>query len=517
MASFIFAFMFLGNQVNAQPCPYSSDQITLTVNNTSAYVYPFTTASGGFVSGRFQVLWREVGTPGWNNSLEVSSHFFTIQPLEECTKYEYCVRKKCGPNNWSDFTEILTFMTPCECPCDEDIVISSEADPFETAAYLYAQGYTELNHQFFYRPKNSGQQWQHTPWTFSHYDYIDDLIPCTDYEYYLVVQCPEYDCPDACEYDGETKASEIHCFKTLGCHPDTPTDTIAPVDCCDYIFLVDKSGSMSDEDIAEAECRIQRFIDQVIEACPEECGATFSITTFQGTNNQDILNDFECNPTVDLGHSGGGDNISDATNQVSDWLDDRTLDPGEDSRCLHVVIYTDALCSSYGDFGDAVDNLVHSGATSVSLVAFEDRHFVTQGCEGTQDIVEDTGGNYTEGNIGDCVEGGGIIGNSVADGRSNSNDPNDLGNVVETITPEMISVYPQPFTSLVNFDINLNTNSDIKIEVFNNVGAQVINQIDKNRAKGKNTVSIQTDLPQGTYFYKVTFENQTQTGKILKF
>jgi len=506
MLLFSIAFMFTSTDANAG-CEYDSSQLTFSENANSVYIYPF----GGF-EGEFLVQWREkdTGDP-WIVSELITSHVFTLEPLKECTKYEFCIRKKCGPAEWSDWSEIFCVMTLCDCPCDSPIEINTPADAYEFYAYLYANEYIGIPHYFEWGPV--GGPYTTTQITTEHFSTLFDLNPCTKYEYRVIVYCPEYkECPEACEIQGGTQVSPFYTFMTPGCHDD---DGIAPVECCDYIFMVDNSGSMNEDDILEAECEIQNFINTVQDACPD-CASNFAITNWaSGTSSSNILSNFDCDPTVDLGdHSGGGTNIGNAGSDVADWLDSGELN--SENKCLHVVIYTDAGCSQYNGYEHGVQDLLDAGATSVSLVAFENHD-----CEGVEETITAAGGVYTETNPGDCTEKGGIT-KPRSSKRIYKYDPNDPDKLLEVIEPgkqastEQLKVYPMPFSDVINIDVNLETESDITIEIYNTMGTVVHRQTKSNRSKGNQTISIDNTLPQGTYSYKISFDSQTFTGNLLK-
>jgi len=510
------AFLFSSADIEAQ-CVYDLDQLKFTENSTSVYIYPF-----GGSTGEFTVQWRTKGVGAWNVSGLISSHVWTMadEPLEECTKYEFCIREKCGPNDWSELSDTVCVMTLCECPCDEPIEITTEAQAFEFSAHLYAYGYEDYPHYFEYWPIDPDAPGTITPIFTGHAITVDDLEPCRKYAYRLIVYCPQYpECPDACEYTEEARWSEIDTFMTTGCKE---TDPIGPVECCDYLFVVDKSGSMSNSDLAEAECQIQNFINQVQEACPEECGATFAITTWQERDDEsEVVNNFECDPVVDLGdRTPGEDDIGNAADQIADWLGNGTIDPdldGEHKKCLHVIIYTDAGCNFYEGFNEGVDHIIEAGATSVSLVAFENH-----GCEGAEDAVQGTGGVYTESSAGDCVPNEGLQSGESSIRSTAQYDPNNANVLIEEMPKKRstvsknLTIYPMPFTDVFNIQCQLENESDIRVELYNTLGSLVYKTTSKNQSKGNHTLSIDTSLPQGTYTYKIDFDGKTFTGNIIK-
>ncbi len=510
MAIFSFAFLFTGPDLSAQ-CIYDLDQLTYTENSTSLYIYPW-----GGVSGEFLVLWREKGTgPGWNNTGLTSSHVAIISDLEECTKYEFCILEKCGPGDWSteETTEIVCVMTLCDCPCDEPITISPEAGAHTTSAWVYANGYVGIDHYFEYWAVDSPGSTMTTTIQTGHATLLEDLDPCRKYAYRLIVFCPEYEeCPDACEVQGGAEVSETHYFMTMGCHEDGGK-------CCDYLFMVDKSGSMTQEELAEIECQIEATIDSIQMECGCESG--FAVSTWQDDHeDSNVLNDFECDPTIDLGGpTGGGTDIGNATGDAADWLEDGSLNT--DNECLNVIIFTDTGCRDYDEeFTQGVQDLLDAGASSVSVVSIGNH-----GCEEVLEPIENANGTYTEIDPGDCTEG--LLGND-SETRSSSakriyifddKNPDLLLRIIEPgaqINSNTLNVYPMPFSDVINIDYNLDTQSDITIEIYNTFGTVVHKESRTNSPKGANTISIENTLPQGTYTYQINFGKQTHSGTMLK-
>jgi len=525
VALFAFAFLFISVDASSQ-CTYDASQMVITPDDTSILIEPFNGQNG-----RFRIQWKvrdqavcddhscPQGTCG--DSGFVSGSSFTITGLDECTEYAFCVSEWCGPNNWSPFVWFCTETTE-DCYCDESIVLDQAAtipSNMNTAAWLYSYPYDAINHTYGYRLKGSQDPYMFTPEDTGCCTLIDDLLPCAEYEYYIIVDCP--DC-HSCEWQAPTRPSALYCFETPGCHVP-PIDTLGPIGCCDYLFIVDKSGSMSDADITEAECEIGNFIDAVQADCPD-CTANFAITTFgNGTSQSDIENDFECDPHVDFGpRDPFGTNVGGGIQDADDWLNDGSLNPpgeGED-QCLHVIIYTDAPCGGYGDtFGTSITNITNSGATSVSLVSFG-----RAPCEGETDHITDTGGTITESTPGDCVPNFAPDGDSASSRSSLTSQEEEEkaerllieGGKDIVVNSDNVAVYPMPFTDVVYFDLDLEADSDVIIEIYNNVGAQVYKETSKNRTKGTNQFTIQNDLPTGSYFYKITLDNNSYSGKLSK-
>lgn len=78
-----------------------------------------------------------------------------------------------------------------------------------------------------------------------------------------------------------------------------------------------------------------------------------------------------------------------------------------------------------------------------------------------------------------------------------------------------ISVFPNPFSSLINFEYNLPYSQTIIITFYDQLGTQV-DLIEKQQVPGFNTLSWRpTDLPDGIYYYKLHSSCSVASGKIL--
>jgi hypothetical protein len=79
------------------------------------------------------------------------------------------------------------------------------------------------------------------------------------------------------------------------------------------------------------------------------------------------------------------------------------------------------------------------------------------------------------------------------------------------------NVYPNPTNNTTQLVVNLNTSSDIKVEIVNALG-QTINSMNITKAQaGTHVVDVDlTNENAGVYFYTVTTNAGKTTGKIVK-
>lgn len=83
--------------------------------------------------------------------------------------------------------------------------------------------------------------------------------------------------------------------------------------------------------------------------------------------------------------------------------------------------------------------------------------------------------------------------------------------VLEDVTASMVSIYPNPVESYLNFEVPESFNIGL-IQIFNNSG-QLIRSISENEAGSKIEV---VELPEGLYFLRLSSEKYVVTKKFLK-
>lgn len=79
-----------------------------------------------------------------------------------------------------------------------------------------------------------------------------------------------------------------------------------------------------------------------------------------------------------------------------------------------------------------------------------------------------------------------------------------------------VNVYPNPTSDNTNIVVNLNTASNMHVEITNALG-QVINSMDINAQAGQHVINVDlSNEKAGVYFYNVTTNNGKSVGKLIK-
>jgi hypothetical protein len=88
----------------------------------------------------------------------------------------------------------------------------------------------------------------------------------------------------------------------------------------------------------------------------------------------------------------------------------------------------------------------------------------------------------------------------------------------ETIDPvENIGVYPNPVTDHATFEISLTESTPVKIELYDMTGRKFQEIEDDMMQNGVNDMVMDTqNLPGGVYFYVLSTNHGTETGKFIK-
>ncbi len=82
-----------------------------------------------------------------------------------------------------------------------------------------------------------------------------------------------------------------------------------------------------------------------------------------------------------------------------------------------------------------------------------------------------------------------------------------------------VSAYPNPFTDVVNFDIELNDMLDITISIFNSSGQLIVKRIYNQLPAGQQNIQLNLqniNLNDGIYLYQINTNKSTVNGKLLK-
>lgn len=80
-----------------------------------------------------------------------------------------------------------------------------------------------------------------------------------------------------------------------------------------------------------------------------------------------------------------------------------------------------------------------------------------------------------------------------------------------------IKVYPNPVNAIGNIAFELQSNSDVTVQVFN-LNGQLVNQVQENNmVAGSNVITLETaQLPKGTYIVRLTAGEKVETTKFIK-
>jgi len=76
--------------------------------------------------------------------------------------------------------------------------------------------------------------------------------------------------------------------------------------------------------------------------------------------------------------------------------------------------------------------------------------------------------------------------------------------------------YPNPFNPTTKIEFDLPKQSKVTLKIFNLLGQEIADLMNKNLAAGKYSVDFNaSNLPSGIYFYKLTTEQNIYTRKML--
>ncbi len=85
-----------------------------------------------------------------------------------------------------------------------------------------------------------------------------------------------------------------------------------------------------------------------------------------------------------------------------------------------------------------------------------------------------------------------------------------MSNVVGVNEPSVLNsftVFPNPVSSDLHFDINLKENQNIEIQLFNEIGSLVATPVSANANSGRNEYNVQVgDLTEGIYFARIILD-----------
>lgn len=165
--------------------------------------------------------YRQIGHTQWTESNVQTAYYYRATSLEPGTDYEFQVKRKCCPSNWSDYSFSHRFTTPGAqgSPCDNlfgsRLTTSSIT---ENSAYVYtSKPYGDVSNQFRYRFVG-GALWSYTDVSSNYFRRLSNLAEGTDYEFQVRHEC---------EQGTWTEFSDLENFATQG------------VTACNEVFDVD--------------------------------------------------------------------------------------------------------------------------------------------------------------------------------------------------------------------------------------------------------------------------------------
>jgi hypothetical protein len=87
----------------------------------------------------------------------------------------------------------------------------------------------------------------------------------------------------------------------------------------------------------------------------------------------------------------------------------------------------------------------------------------------------------------------------------------------KTMSDNNVIVYPNPFRDKVVFNFNLNTRSDVTLEVYHLTGQKAATVYEGTLPPGDNQLTWQTsETGSGMFFYRLKTNQQTLTGKLIR-
>ena len=185
-----------------------------TSSITKSFAYIYTSRPHGSVSNQFR--FRADGQSDWVYGDVNSTHYYTLTNLMEGTNYEFQVRHLCSEDNWSAYSESMTFQTEGMSSDDEDDNDgddnddeddNDEDDTSDACAIIpnhyFTAGYETSNavtayllfstegsaYRFRYRQSGSADEWLVTEESSYTSANLTGLMSSTVYEYQLSQKC----------------------------------------------------------------------------------------------------------------------------------------------------------------------------------------------------------------------------------------------------------------------------------------------------------------------------------------
>ena len=194
-------------------CTAEEGENLSTSGITESFAYIYTSRPHGSVSNQFR--FRSDGQSDWVYGDINSTHYYTLTNLMEGTNYEFQVRHLCSEDNWSEYSESMTFKTAGESANTGDdgdgsdggddtggestSCAAEEADQLTTSsvsesfAYIYtSRPHGTVSNQFRFRVVGQGD-WVVGDVNSLHYYALMNLKKGTSYEFQVRHLCSEND------------------------------------------------------------------------------------------------------------------------------------------------------------------------------------------------------------------------------------------------------------------------------------------------------------------------------------
>lgn len=244
------------------------------------------------------------------------------------------------------------------------------------------------------------------------------------------------------------------------------------------------------------------------------------------TPDASVLNDFECNQNTDFTFSHAGVNFRRVVNpdmggNPSDYAAtytrnggeevdviigrfDGNLDVASDSRITMDVwdpnAPTDVIFSLQNIMGDIIIEMATTTSTSGAWETLEfDPSPVFESTDIAQFVILFDPGNFTADNyFFDNIE------------ISGSSSVEELEKVVS------FKAFPNPTQGVTNFQYELESSANVQLSIFNTTGQEVAQLINQKQTAGAHSIQWLADnQTTGLYFYTLTIDGKTATGKIV--
>ena len=142
---------------------------------------------------------------------------------------------------------------------------------------------------------------------------------------------------------------------------------------------------------------------------------------------------------------------------------------------------------------------------------------------GNYDLFVDIPGLYMAGTYSFSISGGTILSNLDFTVGSYSIHPNSslvsVNNIAALPSTNVISAYPNPYTSNTTISLNLTESTSVLLEVYNTLGEKIVTLDDSQKQIGIHTYNFNAkslNNSAGVYFIKVKMDNKISVLKIIE-